>query len=153
MNENGRTDSTLDRRGFFKTVGGGLTAAALLFAIDTPVIHYANKVLSETLFAVVFFATFLAVLRVRGIRGAVLAGLATGALVLIRPVAILWFVVVAIYFFVSERRRLIAAFAVSALLLPIAWGTRNLMRTGVFTIFQPRFATGDIGSKARVLVQ
>ena len=110
------------------------TCAALLFAIDTPVIHYANKVLSETLFAVVFFATFLAVLRVRGIRGAVLTGLATGALVLIRPVAILWFVVVAIYFFVSERRRLIAAFAVSALLLPIAWGTRNLMRTSVFTI-------------------
>src|SRR5256885_106967 len=62
-------------------------AAALLFALDTPTIHYANKVLTETLFTVALFALFLLVLKQRTIAAALLNGL----LVLIRPVAILWF--------------------------------------------------------------
>ena len=102
--------------------------AALLFALDTPTIHYANKVLSETLFTVVFFAIFIAA---RSRRGVIATGLATGALVLIRPVAILWFVVVALF---MRPRKLAIAFTISALLLPVAWGLRNLAKTGVFTI-------------------
>lgn len=105
--------------------------AALLFALDPPSIHYANKVLSETLFAAVFFAIFLGVLSAKTNRAAIVTGLATGALVLIRPVAILWFVVVAIYLW---RRRIAIAFVICALVLPIAWGLRNRARTGVFTI-------------------
>jgi len=102
--------------------------AALLFALDVPTIHYANKVLSETLFTVVFFAIFLAA---RSGRGVIATGLATGALVLIRPVAILWFVVIALFI---RPRRLAIAFTISALLLPVAWGLRNRAKTGVFTI-------------------
>jgi len=110
--------------------GSRVTAiiAALLFALDVPTIHYANKVLSETLFTVVFFAIFLAA---RSGRGVVATGLATGALVLIRPVAILWFVVIALFI---RPRRLAIAFTISALLLPVAWGLRNRAKTGVFTI-------------------
>lgn len=106
--------------------------AALLFALDPPTIHYANKVLSETLFAAVFFAIFLGVRATKSMRGAVVTGLATGALVLIRPVAILWFVVATIFF--ARRRRLAIAFTICALILPIAWGLRNRAKTGVFTI-------------------
>jgi hypothetical protein len=102
--------------------------AALLFAFDPPTIHYANKVLSETLFTVVFFAIFIAA---RSGRGVIATGLATGALVLIRPVAILWFVVIALFI---RPRRLAIAFAISALLLPVSWGLRNRAKTGVFTV-------------------
>lgn len=102
--------------------------AALLFALDPPTIHYANKVLSETLFTVVFFAIFIAA---RSGRGVIATGLAAGALVLIRPVAILWFVVIAVF---VRPRRLAIAFTISALLLPVGWGLRNLARTGVFTV-------------------
>src|SRR5437764_3370720 len=38
-------------------------AAALLFALDTPTIHYANKVLTETLFTVGLFALIWLTLR------------------------------------------------------------------------------------------
>jgi 4-amino-4-deoxy-L-arabinose transferase and related glycosyltransferases of PMT family len=102
--------------------------AALLFSLDVPTIHYANKVLSETLFTVVFFAIFVAA---RSKRGFIATGLAAGALVLIRPIAILWFVVIALFI---RPRRLAIAFTVSALLLPVAWGLRNRAKTGVFTI-------------------
>jgi hypothetical protein len=110
--------------------GNGATAiiAAMIFALDVPTIHYANKVLSETLFTVVFFAIFVAA---RSRRGVIATGLATGALVLIRPVAILWFVVIALFI---RPRRLAIAFTISALLLPIGWGLRNRAKTGVFTI-------------------
>jgi len=110
--------------------GNRVTAiiAALLFALDVPTIHYANKVLSETLFTVVFFAIFIAA---RSGRGVIATGLATGALVLIRPVAILWFVVIALFI---RPRRLAIAFTISALLLPVGWGLRNRAKTGVFTI-------------------
>ncbi|HJW96188.1 MAG TPA: hypothetical protein VJ901_21450 [Thermoanaerobaculia bacterium] len=119
--------------------------AALLFIVDTPTIHYANKVLSETLFTVVFFAIVVASRhpeRSRGTwgggwRAAALPGPSTalgmtvGVLVLIRPVAILWFVVIAL--FIRPRKAMIA-FVISALLLPVAWGVRNRAKTGVFTI-------------------
>jgi 4-amino-4-deoxy-L-arabinose transferase-like glycosyltransferase len=108
--------------------------AGLLFALDPPTIHYANKILTENLFALGFFLTFLACMRVRTQRGAALVGLACGVLVLIRPVAILWFVVIAVYFAITQRRRLVALLVVCALVLPIAWAARNRARTGVFTV-------------------
>ncbi len=109
-------------------------AAGAMFAFDPAILHYANKVLSETVFAVVFMAICIAAQRLRSARGAVIAGLATGALVLIRPVAILWFLIIAFYLFVSARRQLIAAFVISSFLLPLGWGMRNRIRTSVFTI-------------------
>jgi len=95
--------------------------AAIVFAVDTPSIHYANKVLSETLFTAALFAVF-----VLQHRAAILAG----ALTLIRPVAVAYFIVVAIF---SVRRR-IALFLVIGALFPLAWAVRNRLETGVFTL-------------------
>ncbi|HEY2324295.1 MAG TPA: glycosyltransferase family 39 protein, partial [Thermoanaerobaculia bacterium] len=142
-------------------------AAAVLFALDPPTIHYANKVLTETLFTAGLFALIWLVLRethaphpafghplpkgegetrtrthpspsgegaakrrVRGVPLAMIAiGLLSGALVLIRPAAILYFLIVAI---VIGRRKQVALFVIAALLLPVAWAARNKARTGVF---------------------
>jgi hypothetical protein len=107
-------------------------AAAILFAIDTPTLHYANKILTETLFTALLFVVFVLVVYARKLP---LAGVLTGALVLIRPVAIAYFVVVALC--LALRRvplRTIAVYVALALLLPVGWGLRNLHHTGVFTI-------------------
>lgn len=104
-------------------------AAAVLFALDTPTLLYANKVLTETLFTVGLFALVWLVLSSRSNMFA--AGLLAGALVLIRPVAILYFAVIAIVFM---RRRGIAVFVIASLLLPLGWAARNKVRTGVFAI-------------------
>ncbi len=113
---------------------GAALLAGTIAAFDTAVLHYANKVLSETLFAVVFLSICMAVEKMQKTRGAILIGLTTGVLVLIRPVAILWFLIIALYLLLSSRRRLIAAFVISSLLLPVGWATRNLIRTSVFTL-------------------
>ncbi|MEA2337725.1 MAG: hypothetical protein QOE82_1732, partial [Thermoanaerobaculia bacterium] len=107
-------------------------AAAILFAIDTPTLHYANKILTETLFTALLFVVFALVVYARKLP---LAGVLTGVLVLIRPVAIAYFVVVALC--LALRRvpfRTIAIYVALALVLPIGWGLRNLHHTGVFTI-------------------
>jgi hypothetical protein len=107
-------------------------AAAMLFALDTPTIHYANKVLSETAFTLLLFVCFLLALNLR--RFAV-NGLLCGVLVLLRPVAILWFAALALYYLlrgVSWRR--VAGFAAIALVLPLLWTVRNGLETGVYVL-------------------
>jgi len=106
--------------------------AAILFAIDTPTLHYANKILTETLFTALLFIVFALVVYARKLP---LAGVLTGVLVLIRPVAIAYFVVVALCLLLRRvRLRTIAIYAALALVLPLGWGLRNLQHTGVFTI-------------------
>jgi hypothetical protein len=108
-------------------------AAALLFALDPPTIHYANKLLTETMFTVVLFIVF--VMGGRHARAPVLHGLLTGFLVLIRPVAILYFVVMAILFAIRRvPRRTIALFVAAALALPLGWALRNRVVSGNFTV-------------------
>ena len=105
--------------------------ASLLFAIDTPAIQYANKVLSETFFTLVLLVVCwqLAVGRWR------LAGVLTGVLVLIRPVAIVYFVVIAVYLLLRRvRARDVVVYALLAVALPFGWALRNRVRTGVFTV-------------------
>ncbi|MEA2415875.1 MAG: hypothetical protein QOI58_2532 [Thermoanaerobaculia bacterium] len=106
--------------------------AAILFAIDTPTLHYANKILTETLFTALLFVVFALVVYARKLP---LAGVLTGVLVLIRPVAIAYFVVVTLCLLLRRvRLRTIAIYVALALLLPVGWGLRNLHHTGVFTI-------------------
>jgi hypothetical protein len=106
--------------------------AAILFAIDTPTLHYANKILTETLFTAGLFALFAMILYAWNLP---MAGLLTGVLVLIRPVAIVYFLIVAICLMLRRiRARTIVAYVALALLLPFAWALRNLHGTGVFTI-------------------
>ena len=104
-------------------------AAAVIFALDTPTIHYANKVLTETLFTLGLFVLIWLALNPRSNMFA--TGLLAGALVLVRPVAILYFAVIAI---VLMRRKRVAVFVIASLLLPLAWAARNKARTGVFAI-------------------
>ena len=111
------------RRGRFTAV-----AAALIFAVDPPSIHYANKLLTETLFTVLLFVVFWMAGQARA---PVLHGLLTGVLVLTRPVAIAYFVVLAI---LRGRRRSTAVFVIAALALPLAWAARNKIRGGDFTV-------------------
>jgi len=107
-------------------------AAAILFAIDTPTLHYANKILTETLFTALLFAVFTLVVYARKLP---LAGVLTGVLVLIRPVAIAYFAVVALCLLLRRvPLRTIAIYAALALVLPMGWSLRNLHHTGVFTI-------------------
>jgi hypothetical protein len=107
-------------------------AGAILFAIDVPTLHYANKILTETLFTAILFVVFALVVYTRKLP---LAGLLTGVLVLIRPVAIVYFVVVMICLALRRvQLRTIAAYVAFALLLPLGWQLRNLHHTGVFTI-------------------
>jgi hypothetical protein len=107
-------------------------AAGLLVALDVPTIHYANKVLTETPFTLLLFASFLLALERRQLTwNAILCGV----LVLLRPVAIFWFAVLALYYVVTRVPwRRVAAFAAIALVLPLAWGVRNGRETGVYTI-------------------
>jgi len=109
------------RRRFHRFVA---VVAAIIFAIDTPTIHYANKVLTETLFTAGLFAILWLLSRTKS------TAILTSLLVLLRPLAIFYFAILA--FFVP--RRAIALFTALSLALPIAWGIRNRIATGVFTI-------------------
>ncbi len=107
-------------------------AAALVFALDTSSIHYANKVLSETTFTLLLFVVFILALRLRHFA---LNGLLCSVLVLLRPVAIIWWAVLALYFVLQRVPwRRVAAFVGLALLLPVLWAARNEVRTGVYTV-------------------
>jgi hypothetical protein len=107
-------------------------AAAILFAIDTPTLHYANKILTETLFTALLFVVFALVVYARKLP---LAGVLTGVLVLIRPVAIAYFAAVALCLLLRRiPLRTIAIYVALALVLPVGWSLRNLHHTGVFTI-------------------
>ncbi|MEO8033751.1 MAG: glycosyltransferase family 39 protein [Acidobacteriota bacterium] len=111
--------------------------AAVIFACDMPTIHHANKVLSETLFTAVLFALFALLLRVVDSprwNTIVIAALLSGILTLIRPVAILWFVVAGIFLVSKVPHRMLAAFLLVAAAFPLGWAVRNQYRTGVFTV-------------------
>src|ERR1051325_10196468 len=105
--------------------------AALLFAVDTPAIHYADKILSETAFTLLL----LVVCWLLAVCGWAIAGVLTGVLVLIRPVAIVYFVVVAAWLLLRRVRvRDVVVYALLAVLLPFGWAVRNGVRTGAFTV-------------------
>jgi hypothetical protein len=130
--------------------------ASILLALDTLTVHYANKVLSENLFTAVLFAVVLLALHLTrrpSMAGFILEGFLTGVLVLIRPLAVAYFAVLALFFFFipvipgteavipgTDRlrpRRAIAAivsFSLAAVVIPAGWALRNERETGVFTI-------------------
>ena len=110
-------------------------AGALIIAFDTITIHYANKILTETLSAALVFLIFVMVMHRRTLGWLIGAGFVCGALVLVRPVAILYFGVVMLWLLWNRVRPfVVAAFVISAILLPIVWASRNAAKTGVFTI-------------------
>jgi len=110
-------------------------AAALILAFDTITIHYANKILTEPLSAALVFLVFVIVMRRRTLPWLCVTGFLCGALVLVRPVAILYSGVIVLWLAWNRVRPIaITAFLISSITLPIAWASRNAAQTGVFTI-------------------
>ncbi len=110
-------------------------AGALIIAFDPITIHYANKILTETLSATLVFIVFVIVTHRRTLPWLTGAGLLCGALVLVRPVAILYFGVVMLWLAWDRvRPMVVTAFVISAIALPVGWASRNAAKTGVFTI-------------------
>lgn len=118
------------------------TVAGLITAIDFPTIVHANKILTETMFTSMALLLFMLVWRIGERRGSAVwqaagAGLWLGAMTLVRPVTILFFIPLAAYLLWVRRDlagRIVPLFVVSALLFPAAWIIRNHRLTGVATI-------------------
>lgn len=127
---------------FFTTVRRRLGAplasiAALLLAADLPSIHYANKMLSETLFtALLFLLYLLAIELAEAPRWNLLVGAAllAGALVMVRPVAIAYSVVLAAMLFRRIGKRMTLALLILSSIIPFVWAFRNWRQTGVATV-------------------
>src|SRR6266550_4944709 len=106
--------------------------ASIVFAIDIPTIHNANKILSETMFTVLLYVIFVLALQRRHLA---VVGLLLGALVLVRPIALFYFIPVAILFAVWRVSvRQLALLVAIAVVLPAAWAVRNRVSTGIFTV-------------------
>ncbi|MEO8218182.1 MAG: hypothetical protein ABI718_13970 [Acidobacteriota bacterium] len=116
--------------------------AAILFGTDIVTIHYANKVLTETVFTAALFVVMVLAYRLLRVTDeasfiAPLLGLMTGVLVLIRPLALFYSLVLTTVFIVrvkKQRVRLATVFLVCSLVLPAGWAFRNYDRTGVFVV-------------------
>jgi hypothetical protein len=115
--------------------GRGTTIAAALWLIAEPYGRWAaNHIVSETLFSVAVFAIvwLVAERREMSLGRAALVGSLCAAATLIRPIAMLYCIPVAIF----GVRRVSAAvlLIVCALGPPAAWAARNASRTGIFTL-------------------
>lgn len=117
-------------------------AAAILMALFPPLIGTSppymgatHEYMTDVVGAAVILAAMLAAWRAaQGMTGwAVAAGLLSGAATLVRPIALLWFVPLAIVI-ATRARRAAVVFTIAAVLLPGAWIARNQRATGVATI-------------------
>lgn len=120
-------------------------AAGVLTALDLPSVQSSMSVLSETLAAGLLVAAVGCTVMTTGstsaaaaARWALAAGAVAGAVALVRPIAILLGVPLAIAIFVgTDRRWRIAAMAVlmgAFAVLPVMWTIRNVRETGVATL-------------------
>jgi len=129
----------------FGSRGVGLLAG-VIFALDPLSIHYANKVLSETLFTALLLLLLLWIDRIGSHPASwwqyAGAGALCGALILTRPVAILYFVLLGGWLLwlkwnADERPRAVrgvALFLLIAAAFPLGWALRNRLESGVFTV-------------------
>lgn len=124
-----------------RLTGNALIAliAAALVAGDLPTIVHANKILTETAFTLLLLAVFVLAWRIgegarRPLLEGAIAGLLIGAAALVRPIAVAFFVPLALYFAWTRRRGVIPLFVVCALFLPSMWTVRNYRATGVATL-------------------
>jgi hypothetical protein len=121
---------------------GPAVIAGVLWGSDLPSIECANNVLTETLSALLICAIVYGIYRlVQGTRRPLAVaggiGLLVGVLTVTRPIGMVYFVPLAIFLAIGMKPRRIvvpAVFALAAVLLPAAWGYRNLVRAGAFTL-------------------
>ena len=118
--------------------------AGLITALDLPGVQSSISVLSETLAAATLvgavgctFVATRAVVLSAAVGWAVVAGILAGATALVRPIAILLGLPLAIAIVIgADRRRIVAAGALLAAfaVLPAFWIARNARETGVATL-------------------
>ena len=117
-------------------------AAAIFLALFPPLVGTTppymgatHEYMTDVVGAAVILAAMLAAWRAaQGMTGwAVAAGLLSGAATLVRPIALLWFVPLAIVI-ATRARRAAVVFTIAAVFLPGAWIARNQRATGVATI-------------------
>ncbi len=116
-----------------------IAVIALVFmALDMTSAFSANHLLSETLFTFLLSACLVGILHFRRLISITLIGIGFSILVLCRPIAILLFVVVASWLYITQRKckpRLFAFvlyFCACSMLLPILWIVRNHTHTGTY---------------------
>src|SRR5215813_12622346 len=127
----------------FKLSGSGGLAliVGIIFLIDLPMLEAANHILTETFFTVVF-ASALWLLWTgsmppegRRWNRLLFSGLLAGASVLIRPVALYFFVPAAVYLLLAKGRlRSVFIFVAAFACFPLLWAARNYHQTGYFTV-------------------
>lgn len=121
------------------------SVAGLITTLDLPGVQSSISVLSETLAAATLtaavFATFISMRSATAsgaVGWAVVAGMLAGATALVRPIAILIGVPLAVAILISADRRwrLAAAGALLVVfsILPVSWTVRNARQTGVATL-------------------
>ena len=120
------------------TLGSPSTAfgAALIFSWFPPSAHYANRIMSETLFTALLFATIVALyfaIQRRSLPLAITAGALLGLATLTRPIG-LYFVIPLALVALLRGRRIVIAFVIASLVLPAAWIARNKRVSGVATL-------------------
>jgi hypothetical protein len=98
----------------------------LLYALHLPSVAIAREVMTETLFTAVIFAVFVLLVRDRPYLAALVAGLAP----LVRPIAILFPLAVALWLLFDRRRLAAALFVVVGLLPSALWMARNARVAG-----------------------
>ena len=117
--------------------------AGILLVIDFPILEAANYVLTEAFFTVVLAAalwlhwTASSKTEERSPTRLLLSGILAGASVLIRPVAMYFFVPAVAYLMLGRRPfklRSVATFLAAFAVLPLLWATRNYHETGNFTV-------------------
>lgn len=116
------------------------TIAGLVTALDLPAIQAAGSVLTETLAAVIVTAAVWQAYRAvitRSTAVSAMAGLLAGAAALVRPVAVLLGLPLALAIVIGaprgSRMRLAVVTLITSLVLPAAWTVRNYRQTGVVT--------------------
>lgn len=106
--------------------------AGLLIATQPMMTIMAHQYMSDIAGAV-FVAAALFCLSRRGLGWTIAAGALAGCTTLVRPIAILWFVPLAVIIAWRTPRRALA-FLLASVVLPAAWIARNYEQTGVATI-------------------
>jgi hypothetical protein len=107
-------------------------AGSLYFAVDPPTVHYANKLLTENVFTLLLYVLFVSALQKRS---GPLLGLLTGALILVRPIALFFWIPLAVLLAIWHMKRgQVAGYVALALAIPLGWAARNQIKTGAFTV-------------------
>lgn len=106
--------------------------AAMLFGLFPPLASSAHQYMTEILTALLVLVTI--VVFWKAVRGkshwwAAGAGLLTGCTTLVRPIAVYWFVPLAIVLFFGARR-VVLTFLLASMALPGGWKLRNYRTTG-----------------------